>query len=210
MYAREDASVAENASSSERRPLGSSKEEEGGHEHVDGYHEASHTVSEATVTEPGEIDLSTLPPFIDSPEAHEEDTDQQGEYSGEAPYHTTTTPDNASIGDNYTQDDEQRSEEQETEEEENSDQENDNQEHEEQENEERENDEEQESYHSLHTEEPDSTEMKPVVTIPVDTVQNEENGSFEENVADGLETSNIVEGAEEQGMFPGLIQPSIC
>jgi hypothetical protein len=207
---QEDVSVAENASTSDDRRLGPSRGIqdqllEGGPERVDGYHEASHTVSEGTATEPGEIDLSTLPPFIDSPEAHEENAEQQGEYSNEVLYPTTTTPDNASTGDNYTQDDEQRSEEQEIEE-----QGNDEQENEEQGNEERENHEEQESNQSGRKEESGSTRIKSAAVVQVDKAQDEENGPFEENVADGFKTPNIIEGVENRGMSSGSIKPLTC
>ncbi|EKM82847.1 hypothetical protein AGABI1DRAFT_111413 [Agaricus bisporus var. burnettii JB137-S8] len=198
VYAPETASGAEKVHTSDHRHLEKSKglpdqPEEGGEERVDGYHQGSHTASEGTVTESGEIDLSTLPPFIDSPEADGEEAVRQDDYSNEAVYPTATTPDNASTGDNYTQDDERRSEEREIEEPEN-----DAQEHEERENEEQEN-EEQENSQSVDSEDPDLSRIRSPGIIPVEfagSAANEANNPSEENKADRLKTSYIVEGAE--------------
>lgn len=206
VYAPETASGAEKVHTSDHRHLEKSRglpdqPEEGGEERVDGYHQGSHTASEGTVTESGEIDLSTLPPFIDSPEADGEEAVRQDDYSNEAVYPTATTPDNASTGDNYTQDDERRSEEREIEEPEN-----DAQEHEERENEEQEN-EEQDNSQSVNSEDPDLSRIRSPGVIPVEFAEsaaNEANNPSEENKADRLKTSYIVEGAENGGMFPNL------
>lgn len=113
IYAQNDISGTEGALLTGETHLNASEETEGQLveeevEHTEEYYEPSHTEAEEAATQSGEIDLSTLPPFVDSPEAREDDQEQD-EDSTEIAYPVVAASHNATAGNSHTQGEERDS-----------------------------------------------------------------------------------------------------
>lgn len=73
------------------------------HEHTEEYYESPHDEAGGIIAHTGEIDLSTLPPFVDSPEV--EEGEQQQEEETAEPTHAGSDPsDGITVGGDHTQD----------------------------------------------------------------------------------------------------------